>query len=120
MKSVAQRVREAGPLGVSLLAAAVALAALVLAAYGFNPVEEAEQEIGEPIASSLGITSERCPDGWDDLSAGADHARAFVCARGAWRVILGSDGKTFSHAVELDRPGAVIVYDPAKVPGWSD
>lgn len=96
----------------------VAFAALILAAYAFNPIEVVEQEIAAPVGRSVGVLSSRCPGGWDDLSTWGDHAEVFICAKGNWRVTLNPDGKTFSHAVQLDTPGAEIIFDPAKVPGW--
>ena len=108
--------RQWGPRGVSVFALAAALAALVLAAYAFNPVEQAERQVAEPVARSLGITTGRCPGGWKDTSAEAEHAIVRSCSRDGWLVVL-QDGR-FSHGFQLDTPGARFVFDPRGVPGW--
>ena len=100
------------------MALVAVIAALAAAAWLFNPVQTLGEQTAD-VARDVGILPSRCPTGWDDKSEGADHAQIFVCAKGSWRVVLKPDGKTFNHAVELDRPGAVIIYDEAVVPGWS-
>ena len=118
MKSFARYAREAGPWGVSLLALAVGIMALASAAWLANPLQEAADHVAVPVARSVGLVQGRCPSGWSDESMGADHAQVYVCAKGDWRVILHPDGKTFGHAVELNKPGAQIIYAPEQVPGW--
>lgn len=101
-----------------LLALLVGLMALVLAAWVSNPVEEGADHVAAPVARSVGILPSRCHDGWEDKSDGALDTKVFICAKGNWRVILKPDGKTPDHAVELDKPGAEIIYDMSQVPGW--
>ena len=110
--------REAGPKGVWAFALGLVVAATVTwAIVGFNPAEEGADHIAEPVASSLGIVHERCPSGWDDVSATDVHMRSLACLRDGWLVVLTPDG-LFSHAIQDNVPGSVIVEDPTQVPEW--
>ena len=116
--AILANIRAAGREGGVWLALIVAAAALFLAWLAFNPVEEVADHVVAPVGRSVGVLASRCPGGWDDLSERVGDAEVFICARANWRVILKPDGKTFDHAVELNRPGAEIVEDATKVPGW--
>ena len=101
-----------------LLTLVVSVVALASAAWLANPVEQAADHVAVPVARSVGLVQGRCHSGWSDEFTGGDHALVYVCARGNWRVVLLPDGKTFDHAVELNKPGAQIIYDEAIIPGW--
>ena len=97
---------------------AILLAGFAIAYVGVNPVQQAADHVAAPVARSVGVLASRCPSGWDDLSDRGDHVQVFICAQDKWRVILKPDGKSFDHAVQLDTPGAEIIYDPSMVPNW--
>jgi hypothetical protein len=122
MKSYAKYAREAGPWGVSAIAVAVAVAALGLsAATRVNPVDEAADRVGEPVAESLGVLKGQCPGGWQDESVSDEHAVVRSCSREVdgvtWLVILDEAGD-FSHGFPKDTPGAEFVFEPEGVPRW--
>jgi hypothetical protein len=122
MKSPARIATEAGPWAVSSIAITVAIAALIIvAAVNFNPVDEVSDQVGEPIAESLGILSGQCPGGWDDESARDDHAIVRSCSRTIdgvrWLVFLDENGD-FSHGFATDTPGAEFIFEPGGIPQW--
>lgn len=98
-------------------AAGVTFMALVFAWLAVNPVEEAADHVGEPVAASLGLTNKLCPSGWKETSSSDEHARILSCEKDGWLVVL-KDDEAFSHAVQLDTPGSEIVFNEAAVPGW--
>jgi hypothetical protein len=98
-------------------ASAMTLMALVFAWLAVNPVEEAADHVAAPVASSLGLTNKLCPAGWKEASSSDEHARILSCEKGGWLVVLKED-ESFSHAVQLDTPGSVIIFDESAVPGW--
>ena len=116
--AIIESIRAAGREGCVYLALIVAIAALVLAWLAVNPVQQAADHVVAPVGRSVGILESRCPGGWDDISQRGVDTPVFVCAKGSWRVVLGPAGKTFQYAVELNRPGAEIIYDAGRVPGW--
>lgn len=90
----------------------VAIVALAIVAYAqWNPVEEAADVVADV------ATGSQCPSGWENTSSESVDAPVKSCSRGNWVVVLTNEGK-FSHGVELNRPGAVIIYDEALVPDW--
>ena len=98
-----------------LVAVVAVVAALAIANWIVNPVEEAVDHIGEPVAGSLGFTSGLCPDGWNDVSDTANDTLQRSCERGEWLVVLTRDGD-FDYGLGDNQPAAV--YDSAAVPGW--
>ena len=117
--AILEHIRAAGREGGWALALIVAVAALFLAwLAAVNPVQQAADHVVAPVGRSVGILASRCPGGWDDLSERVGDAEVFICAKGNWRVILKPDGKTFDHAVELNRPEAEIIEEAGRVPGW--
>lgn len=111
------RLRRAVSDGGGWLAAAALLAAFLVAAFVFNPIEEAEDHVAAPVAESLGITQGRCPDGWKDTSEEDEHTIVKSCQRGRWIVIL-DERNRFQHGFQVDTPGAEFVFDSRLVPGW--
>ena len=100
-----------------LLALGVALAAFLMAWLATNPVEEAADHVVAPGGRSVGFGSQLCPDGWENTSSASLDAPVKSCTKGNWVVVLKSDG-SFSHGVELNKPGVQIIYDESKVLGW--
>lgn len=90
---------------------------LTFAAYIVNPIREAEQHIGAPVAGVLGLVHERCPSGWKDVSSRDEHTLVRSCERGGWLVVLGQDGR-FEYGFQVDTPGAVFIFDETQVPQW--
>lgn len=118
LASIAATMQAWGWKGVCMFGLLLAFLAFLIAWGDLNPVQQAADHVVAPVGRSVGILASRCPGGWDDLSERGIDTPVFVCAKGNWRVILKPDGKTFSHAVQLDTPGAVIIEDSTKVPGW--
>ena len=110
-------VRDWGWKTTLLLALAMSALALALAWQAFNPVEEAADRVVAPVARSVGILQGLCPSGWEDVSARDEHARVRSCESNGWLVILDQEGK-FEHGFQLDKPGALFVFDSGQVPGW--
>ena len=75
MKGFPTYAREAGPVGVALLALATALCALILAWAVANPVQETADHIVAPVARSVGVLASpadvQCLEGWTG-TAGKD------------------------------------------------
>lgn len=85
-----------------LLAILAGALLLAFAAYISNPVKEAVDVVRD-------ITTQLCPSGWTDSSSDVHNAPVKSCTRGNWVVVLTREG-AFSHAIELNRPGAEIIY----------
>jgi len=65
---ILDKIIYAGREGGWALALIVAVAAVVMTTYAWNPVHTVENSVVEPIAASIGISSPagdyQCPDGW--------------------------------------------------------
>ena len=83
-----------------LLAITIALLAVLWVTYVVNPVKEAENNIGEPLAEAIGLVDGKCPDGWKATTRRDEHTRVEYCDRNNWRVHIHSDS-TVSHGCPI-------------------